>query len=157
MRYEDRYTDDTHGMAEPSSLLPTKKTRLEVEQVGVHRDPFADAKAAVDREDARTAEDLEDDQRRYELEKAYIRAAKRKLMGEACGLLAGLMAQFEAGSHRNITIADLISENPDLFARVRVAERNGYSDSVMLAIYRDQHGLGPHMTREEARTASIPV
>lgn len=65
MGYEDRYTDDTNGMAEPVTLLkPEPEPRLQIERlveptVNVeHEHPsYPDVAAAIDREDQPTTDE----------------------------------------------------------------------------------------------------
>ncbi len=62
MRYEDRYTDDSHGMAEPVTLLKERPSpRLKIDNGSTAPEPFAGAKRAIDFED----EASEEEQRAY--------------------------------------------------------------------------------------------
>lgn len=61
MHYDDRYTDDSHGMAEPASLLPPKAEpkitiqRMTEGHIEVEH-PYPDVAAAIEAEDNSSSE-----------------------------------------------------------------------------------------------------
>jgi len=131
MRYDDRYTDDTHGMAEPATVIPPKpEPKLNIERlaeptVSVQHDPAVND--AIEREDEMTDEEKDAELTRYECERQAIAFETNRMMKLAVNALAEL-------SKRRDFPLDLVGYEL-LISQCRMLAAHGCSEDALLQLH----------------------
>lgn len=133
MSYETRYTDDSHGMAEPVSLIPKTASKIKITSLAeptvdvVHEhSSFAATAAAIEQEDSVSDEETEASQTLYECEQQVIRFEMERMMKLAVNTLAemSLRADFECPKGWEL-----------MLAQCRMLSANGCNEKTLLALH----------------------
>lgn len=135
MGYDERYTDDTHGMAEPATVIPSRPApRFAVERMAEpttnveHEHPaFPAVAAAIDREDEMSDEEKTAELTRYECEQQAVSFERERMMKLAVNALAEL-------SKRRDFPVDLVGYDL-LIAQCRMLAAHGCTEDALLQLH----------------------